>query len=102
MTETSGQTYGFGAKNNERYLRLADESRRWFLGPMPPRDFLDAFLDVGKERAPLARKMPSPEGAFQAVPKRPTSEKAIYEPMVRDSIMTQYMFSSVCLDKGHE
>lgn len=36
MTETSGQTYGFGTKTEERYCRLAEEGKKWMLGPMPP------------------------------------------------------------------
>ena len=82
MTETSGQTYGFGTKTEEeRYCRLAQEARKWVLGPMPPRDFLDAFLEQEDEWACLG-EMPASEGAFKDVPRAAKLEQGIYEPLV--------------------
>ncbi len=91
MTETSGQTYGFGMKTEEdRYHRLAEEARRWVLGPMPPKDFLDTFLGQdGRRDAHSCHhwgKMPDPKGAFDDVPEAGGPEKQIYEPLVSDPI----------------
>ncbi len=80
MTETSGQTYGFDHKTAEdHYRRLGRESLKSFLGPMPVEDFLDTFLRRGSidcsQRPPTAR-------AFEEVPKKGSTEKRIYKPLV--------------------
>ena len=80
MTETSGQTYGCGIKSStDRYRRLARESMKSFLGPMPTEDFLNVFLH--RDRIDRSRQ-PSPAGAFRDVPEKGALEKRIYEPLV--------------------
>nr|VWO95586.1 Uncharacterized protein [Ganoderma boninense] len=85
MTETSGQTYGFGdQRDSVRYGRLANEARRWVLGPMPPVKFLEEFLNPqGRMWKEHREKMPEPREAFNEVPKREGSEKKIYEPLAK-------------------
>ena len=89
MTETSGQTYGVGGKDaHSRYLRLCDETKGKILGPMPPAEFLKEFLCydmVNKEN------MPSPDSAFDEVPRAATSESKIYEPMVCPKALLQIL-----------
>ena len=81
ITETSGQTYGFGAKDAEsRQLRLCDEAKDKILGPMPVNDFLRDFL---KRDTIDMEDMPSSDGAFNEVPHKATTERMIYQPMVR-------------------
>lgn len=105
ITETSGQTYGFGVKTEEdRYHRLAEEARRWVLGPMPPRTFLDTFL-APKGRAWQAHqgKMPTPEKAFDDVPEVEGPEKDIYEPLVSKPIFWSYeLYTKQSIGKSHE
>ncbi|TBU45832.1 hypothetical protein BD309DRAFT_682107 [Dichomitus squalens] len=82
MTETSGQTYGFALKTSEdRYIRLADEANRWILGPMPPMAFIDEFLSL--DEVGVKGYMPSPAGAFDAVPTEGAKEEDFYEPLAR-------------------
>ena len=80
MTETSGQTYGVGGKDaHSRYLRLCSETKSKMLGPMPPVEFLKEFLCYDMVNK---KDMPSPDGAFDQVPRSAKSESIIYEPMV--------------------
>ncbi|EJF61059.1 hypothetical protein DICSQDRAFT_127376 [Dichomitus squalens LYAD-421 SS1] len=82
MTETSGQTYGFALKtSDDRYIRLADEANRWILGPMPPMAFIDEFLSL--DEVGVKGYMPSPAGAFDAVPTEGAKEEDFYEPLAR-------------------
>ena len=81
MSETSGQTYGLGAKDAEsRQLRLCEEAQDKILGPMPVKAFLRDFL---KRDTINMEDMPSFEGAFKRVPRKAATERMIYEPMVR-------------------
>lgn len=60
ITETSGQTYGFGDKTYEaRYRRLAEESLKRFIGLMPTKAFLQTFLrsgEISKEDMPSSKE----------------------------------------------
>ncbi|GBE84635.1 predicted protein [Sparassis crispa] len=68
---------GFAPKNaEERYLRYAEEARKFFLGPMPVDDFLD-FLP----KADMSG-MPRPRNAFDALPRKPKRESEIYTPLI--------------------
>lgn len=57
--------------------KYAEEGSKFFLGPMPVRDFLDAFFPKVSLKG-----MPSSNGAFKEVPSS-GPEKDIYEPLVR-------------------
>ncbi|KAI0755194.1 hypothetical protein C8Q80DRAFT_417160 [Daedaleopsis nitida] len=75
MTETSGQTYGIADKDSDsRYPRLAEETMRSILGPMPTDKFLDTFLH---RREMNMSKRPPCEGAFAEVQETGT-ESGIY------------------------
>lgn len=60
-----------------RYQRYAYEGRKWIVGPMPCKEFIDDFLPPGPPG------MPSDKGAFKKVPTSVVSnELAIYTPLV--------------------
>lgn len=85
-TESSTQTWGIDAMDAKiRYARYAEEAQRFTLGPIPPQDFLDRYMEqTAEQKSSEARKnmLPS-KGAFNAVPARAvTDEKLIYAPLV--------------------
>lgn len=57
--------------------KYAEEGSKFFLGPMPVRDFLDAFFPKVS-----LKEMPSSKGAFEKVPCS-GDEKDIYESLAR-------------------
>ncbi|RPD59210.1 hypothetical protein L226DRAFT_614047 [Lentinus tigrinus ALCF2SS1-7] len=65
FTENSAAIYGlFDKRSAARYTRLAEEGRRFILGPMPPDAFIEQFLAKGH----TLTGMPDPKGAFSALP----------------------------------
>jgi hypothetical protein len=65
-------------QDSETRLRLAEETRGLFLGPMPYQKFLDMFLP----RAPNAGPCPAAENVFYQVPYR-RNEAEMVPPFVR-------------------
>ncbi|KAI0935439.1 hypothetical protein AcW1_008643 [Taiwanofungus camphoratus] len=59
-----------------RYLRYAQQARKFFLGPMPVEDFLDDFLPE------TSVAMPNITDAFKHVPKGAAKEEEIYTPLI--------------------
>lgn len=81
ITENSSQIWGhLPTIADRRYSRYAREGRRFVMGPMPPRDFLDTFCNCPDE---VMKDMPSTDDAFDQVPSSAGAERAIYEPLVR-------------------
>lgn len=76
--EQRSHAFGFYKRNasalNQQY---AHEGSRFFLGPMPVRDFLDIFFPEVSLTG-----MPSSENAFKEI-LQSGPEKDIYEPLVR-------------------
>ncbi|KAI0694170.1 hypothetical protein C8T65DRAFT_744473 [Cerioporus squamosus] len=69
FTENSAGIFGlFDKRSQARYVRLADEGRRFILGPMPPDVFIKQFLANGH----TLTGMPDPAGAFSALPRPKT------------------------------
>ncbi|KAI0935419.1 hypothetical protein AcV7_003854 [Taiwanofungus camphoratus] len=76
--ENTAQHYGFDPKDaSARDQRYAREARKFFLGPMPVRQFLDDFLSECKDG-----DMPKSEGAFKHIPKCVANEPDIYDPLI--------------------
>ena len=62
----NGGRYGLPTQRApDRYKRLGKEMKKWCIGPMPPTQFIDAFLPAGSNGD---KGMPSPENAFKDVP----------------------------------
>ncbi|KAI0671021.1 hypothetical protein C8Q78DRAFT_831258 [Trametes maxima] len=85
LTESSTQTYGFGNKTaGSRYPRFAEEGMRTIVGPMPPGQFLDTFLQRQQfERNGIMDDMPSSKNAFIHIPREAKKEEEIYEPLIK-------------------
>ncbi|KAJ3002980.1 hypothetical protein NUW54_g5553 [Trametes sanguinea] len=79
-TENCTQRYGFERKDYlYRYPRLAVESKRVTVGPMPVEEFLNTFLHVSES---AMQDMPSPENAFNGIGTI-NCEKDIYVPLAK-------------------
>jgi hypothetical protein len=69
----ASETHGGGSSN----YRLAQETSGHFLGAMPPKDFLDTFLPIGKG----SPKCPKSKRAFKSI-SRAKKEVDMYAPFV--------------------
>ncbi|KAH9932696.1 uncharacterized protein BXZ73DRAFT_77414 [Epithele typhae] len=80
--ETSRQSYAQPSVNllsSSHYSRLAGETKKHILGPMPVQTFLEHFLkcnQIGKD------DMSDPTDAFIGIPSAPSKEEDIYSPLV--------------------
>lgn len=68
-----------------RYPRYVEEARKFFVGPMLPMEFVNAFLPKAQERPP------SFAGAFNSVPVSPITEEELYTPVVRRAVIGWYL-----------
>lgn len=83
LTENSSQVYGHAPKDfASRYKRFAQEGRKYILGPMPVRDFLDTFCYIEFPSDYSMENMPTTKGAFATVPRAGDTESVIYDPLV--------------------
>ncbi|KAI0326084.1 hypothetical protein GY45DRAFT_158681 [Cubamyces sp. BRFM 1775] len=80
--ENSAQTYGFDPKDaKSRYLRLGKDAVHVTAGPMPLRDFLEAFLPVQQD---VMERMPTPSrGTFSGIKAKNKHEADIYKILLR-------------------
>ncbi|KAH9889879.1 hypothetical protein C8Q73DRAFT_736310 [Cubamyces lactineus] len=80
LIENSSEVFGHSPKVfNARYVRLGEETARFTLGPISPRDFLETFCRCP---ADVLNEMPSPKNAFEFVPRTGKAESDIYEPLI--------------------
>ncbi|OJT06872.1 hypothetical protein TRAPUB_2278 [Trametes pubescens] len=83
IMENSSQIWGhLPTDATPRYIRYAQEGRHFVMGPMPPRDFLDTFCNCPDV---VMKDMPCTDNAFAKVPSSAGAERAIYEPLFRDT-----------------
>ncbi|KAI0929794.1 hypothetical protein AcV5_006662 [Taiwanofungus camphoratus] len=73
-----------------RYLRYAQQARKFFLGPMPVEDFLDDFLPE------TSVTMPNITDAFKHVPKGAAKEEDIYNPLVSKGTGVDVLTQTTC------
>lgn len=90
-----------------RYVRYAEEARKFFVGPMPPMDFVTQFLPKAANPAPHWTK------AFADVPTQANKEEELYRPLVcaqvhasmefrADSLLCRLMHSTVTCAKHQD
>lgn len=61
--------------------RMVEEAKKYMVGPMPPQEFIDHFLDISLSST--IKPIVPTKRAFQTVPSRAATPAEIYEPLVR-------------------
>ncbi|KAI0662101.1 hypothetical protein C8Q70DRAFT_910234, partial [Cubamyces menziesii] len=80
LIENSSEVFGHSPKDSRtRYVRLGEETARFTLGPMSPRDFMETFCSCP---ADVLNEMPLPTNAFETIPRAGNAESDIYEPLI--------------------
>ncbi|OBZ71289.1 hypothetical protein A0H81_08716 [Grifola frondosa] len=80
----SEEEIGFEPKESRyRNAKNAQDAEQFILGPMPPQEFLDAFL-VDNGASDRTKHRLSHKYAFSAVPPRAVQASEIYEPLIAE------------------
>ncbi|KAI0929783.1 hypothetical protein AcW1_008637 [Taiwanofungus camphoratus] len=86
--ENAAKRFGFDCRNaSARNLRYARESKKFSLGPMLARKFLDEFPPECEDG-----NMSKSEDAFKHVTKRAVKEQEIYNPLIMAQLLIREYF----------